>query len=140
MTQYKGKTATIQHPQADVYARLSDLRNFQAQLETLPEEARAKIGDIRFTEDSIVITAQPVGEIVLRATRREEPSLLAFDTENSPVPLGIELHLEADGEAATTLQPVITVDLPPMLRPFVGPKLQEAADKMGMTISTLMNQ
>ena len=140
MSQYRGKSAIINRPQADVFARLSDLNILQSRLDALPEEARKKIGEVRFSEDAIVITAAPVGEIVLRITRREEPSLLEFNTENSPVPMGIELNLEAIDEEKTELKPVISVEIPAMLRPFVGPKLQEAADKMGETMSSVLNQ
>ncbi|MCF0220369.1 MAG: hypothetical protein HUK14_11360 [Muribaculaceae bacterium] len=140
MSQYRGKTAVINRPQAEVFARLSDLRNLQSQLDTLPEEARKKMGEVSFSEDAIIITAAPVGEIVLRITRREAPTLLEFNTENSPVPMGIELTLAAIDDDKTELKPVINVEIPAMLRPFVGPKLQEAADKMGDTMGSILNQ
>ena len=140
MSQSRGKTAVINRPQAEVFARLSDLRNLQSQLDTLPEEARKKMGEVSFSEDAIIITAAPVGEIVLRITRREAPTLLEFNTENSPVPMGIELTLAAIDDDKTELKPVINVEIPAMLRPFVGPKLQEAADKMGDTMGSILNQ
>ena len=38
---------------------------------------------------------------------------------------------------ATDVTTVIDVEIPAMLRPFVGPKLQQAADKFGEMISNL---
>lgn len=133
MSTFTGKAVEIKRPQAEVYAKLSNLSDYQSYVDQLPEEIRAKIGDVRFSADAIVITAAPVGEITLAVTDRREPQGLTFSAANSPVPLAVDINLSPAGDNAdaTVLMPSITVEVPAMLKPLVAPKMEEAADRMG---------
>lgn len=137
MSTYKGKVALVQQPVAQVYDKISNLSTYQQRLESLPGELRAKLGDVRFTDDSIIIAAQPVGEITFRLVERVAPSLVRLEAVQSPVPFAIKIQLEPEGENATRVNPELNVDIPAMLKPMVGGKLQEAADKFGDLITTL---
>lgn len=129
MSKYKGKPVTVNQPVADVFSKISNIGAYQQRLDSLPEEARAKLGDVRFTDDAIVITAAPVGEITFKVTERVEPEVVRLAAEQSPVPFGIAIHTRAAGDTATEIATELDVDIPAMLRPMVGGKLQEAADK-----------
>lgn len=137
MAKYSGKPVTLNHPAAEVFDRVSDLGSFQERLEQLPEEIRAKLGDVRFTADSIIINAAPVGEMKFNLTERVPYSLLRFEAENSPVPFRITVHLKELAEGKCEVEPVIDVEIPAMLRPLVGGKMQEAADKFGEMFSNM---
>lgn len=139
MAKYSGKPVTLNHSAADVYDRVADLGSFQERLEQLPEEARAKLGDVRFTSDSIIINAAPVGEMKFNLTERVPHSLLRFEAENSPVPFLITVNLKDLGDAKTEVSPVIDVEIPAMLRPLVGSKMQEAADKFGEMFTNMFS-
>lgn len=140
MTDFSGKAARIDAPATEVYARLGDFSNYQTRLDALPEEQRKMLGDVRFTSDSIIITAQPVGEITLQVAERVAPSLIRLEALGSPVPMFISISIspdDADPAGASNVVPMVSVDLPVMLKPLVGPKLQESADKFGELITKL---
>lgn len=142
MADYKGKPTRLEHPVEEIYDRLVDLGRYGERLAALPEEQRRMIGDVRFTDDSIFITAQPVGEIQLKAVTRRRPEEIALEAVGSPVPMMMKILIDRDAAApdtAGTVTPVVSVDLPMMLKPLVGPKLQESADKFGDLLTKLFN-
>lgn len=137
MSSFTGTTVNIQRSQDEVFDRIANLGAYQQYIDQLPNDIKAKIGEVRFTDDAIVITAQPVGEISLKLTRRERPSLIVFEAEGSPVPLLVNINITSDGDSSSTLTPVVEVEVPAMLRPFVAPKMQEAANQMGTMLGNL---
>ena len=137
MTTYSSKPVTIEMPVAEVYARCSNIGAFQERIDTLPEEVRSKIGSVRFTDDSIVINAAPMGDMTLNVTERRPDSRVALTAANAPVPLVLSINLEPDGDSRTRVVTAIEVEIPAMLRPMVGPKLQEAAEKFGDMIKNI---
>jgi hypothetical protein len=137
MATYSGKPVTVNHPAEEVYTRISDLNSFQERMNALPEEARAQIGDVKFTADSIIINAPGVGEMKFNITKREPYSLVKLEAENSPVPFAIEMHLEPGGDSSTKVSTNLNVEIPAMLRPLIGSKMQEAADKFSELFTTL---
>ena len=70
MAKYTSKPTVVNRPAEELAAKFSDFRTLQAGLDELPEEQRAKVGDVSFTEDTIKINTPQVGEIALRATER----------------------------------------------------------------------
>lgn len=137
MTTYSSKTIELQMPVEAVYARISDIGGFQSRIDQLPEEVRSKIGSVRFTDDSIIINAAPMGDMVLKVTERIPEKRVAFTAQGAPVPLVMAINLEAVGEDKTNVTTSIDVEIPVILKPMVGPKLQEAAEKFGDMIRNL---
>ncbi|MDE6652591.1 MAG: hypothetical protein K2K08_09370 [Paramuribaculum sp.] len=136
MASYSSKPASINKPVEEVYDRISKIGAYQQKLDSLPGEVREKIGDVRFENDAIVITAAPVGEIRFAVKERISPSKVTLAAEQSPVPLNLTVNLEPDGENSTKATSVIDVEIPAMLKPMIGGKMQEAADKFGELITT----
>lgn len=137
MAIYKGKPVLVGQPIEMVFEKISDMSGYQARLDSLPEEARAKLGDVKFTEDSIVINSGPVGEICFKIVEKSAPTLVKLSAVSSPVPFGIAIRLSAENEGATNVASELDVDIPAMLRPMVGGKLQEAADKFSELVTLL---
>lgn len=138
MAEYKGKTVELNASPAVVYSRLSDFSNLGERLNELPADIRAQVGDVKFTADSIVISAAPAGEITLSITERTEPSRIVMSAVNSPVPLAMSINIApADAPGTSEVTPVIDVEVPAMLKPFVGPKMKEAADRFGDMLRNL---
>lgn len=137
MAKYSGKPVVINHPASEVYNKISNLSSFQERLDTLPAEAREKLGDVRFTPDSIVITAPAVGEMTFNVAERVPDSLLKLQATNSPVPFAICINLKELSAESTEVNTVLDVEIPAMLRPMIGGKMQEAADKFSEMFSTL---
>ena len=55
---------------------------------------------------------------------------------NSPVPFEILVHMSPETDASSKVFTELNVDIPAMLRPMIGGKMQEAADKFSELIST----
>ena len=136
MSKYTSKPVVIDRPVESVYSSISDIQGYQEKLDSLPEEAKAKIGDVKFTEDTITISTQPVGEICFRVVEKKEPSRIVLESEQSPVPLKLSVDMKGLSEGQTEIKSEIDVDIPLFLRPMVGGKLQEAADQFSNLIKT----
>lgn len=137
MATYKGKPVVINHSASEVYDRVSNLGAFQERLESLPEQARAQLGDVKFTDSSIVITAPAVGEMVFNVTERIPGKLMKLSAANSPVPFQISIDLDELAPDSTQVATSLNVEIPAMLKPMIGGKMQEAADKFSEMFSTL---
>ena len=136
MAKYTSKSVTVAKPIDEVFAAINDINSYQSKLDTLPKEAREKLGTVRFEDDMIIITAPPVGEICFKVVERIAPTKVVLESAQSPVPLQLAVNLAENAPASTEIKTVIEVDIPPMLKPFVGGKLQEAADQFGNLIGT----
>lgn len=136
MATYKSKQVTISHPIEEVYEKISNIGAYQQKLDSLPAEVKDKLGDVRFEPDAIVITAAPVGEIRFAVKERIKPSSVKLSAEQSPVPLTLSVNLTPDSDSSTCAVSQIDVEIPAMLKPMVGGKMQEAADKFGELITT----
>lgn len=137
MSRYESKPVTVDKPVDEMFNRFSDLTFFEKQLEQLPEDKRAQLGEVHFAADSIAIVTPQVGELKFEVIERHAPDKIVFGSPSSPVPLTMSVNFKAVTESSTEVSTVIDVEIPAMLRPFVGPKLQQAADKFGEMISNL---
>lgn len=132
MAQYSGKPFRVSLPNDALFERISNLSELQSRMETLPEDVRAKMGTVNFPDaDTLAFTAPGVGEMKFRITERVAPSRIKFLADTGMVPINVLIDLAADGADATNVTATIDAEIPMMLRPLVGPKLQEAADKFG---------
>lgn len=137
MTTYSSKPALIAMSAEAVYDRISNIESFESRINELPEDVRAKMGDVRFTHDSIIINSAPVGEMTLNVSERVPGKRIAFSVANAPVPLMMAINMEEKGPESTEVVTAIDVEMPAMLRPIVGPKLQQAAEKFGDMIKNI---
>lgn len=136
MSKFTSKPAIVELSTATLDEKFSDFSAMESKLAEMPEDQRAKIGDISFTNDSIIITTPQVGAITLRAVERK-PGLVKLQAENSPVPMGINIVYQAAGEGKSEVTGEMEVELPMMLRPLVGPTLQKAVDQFGTIFASL---
>lgn len=139
MARYTGDPVRINRAPADVFARIANIGAYQQYIDMLPEEAKAKIGNVKFTDDSIIISAAPIGDVALKLIEKIEHTRLRFEAQGAPVPLGVDIALADDGNGVTKLEPAIDVEVPAMLKPFVAPKMQEAANQMGRMLGNLFS-
>lgn len=137
MATYKSKPQTIGRSADELFDRFGDLSRLQSALDGLTPEQRSQVGDVEFSADGIKIVTPQVGEIAFEVTERVRPSKVVFGTKSSPVPLTMEVDIKAVDEATSEVQTVIDVEIPAMLRPFIGPQMQKAADKFGELMSGL---
>lgn len=130
MAIYKGKPAVINRPIGDVFARFSDL----SAMEEVVKDRAGDLGqkaEIKFEADSLTIVNNQVGEIRFEVTERVEPTKVVFKAANSPLPIVMAINLAPIDEASTEVYTSIDVEIPVMLKAFIGPKLQQVADQFG---------
>lgn len=139
MTTYSSKPVEIPMSASAAYAKLSDLSAFQERIASLPEDLKAKVGDISFTADTISFNGTPMGALVLKLSETVPDKRVAFTAQGAPVPIVMSITLEDKGEEKAEAISSIDVEVPAMLKPMIGPKLKEAAEKMGEMIKNLVS-
>lgn len=137
MTTYKGKPAVVDTPADQLFSRFSDLSNLQAALNNLPAEELAKVGELRFDRDSLTMVTPQVGEIKFQVIERQAPGKVVFSAVGSPLPITMAINFKPLSDASTEVVTAIELDIPAVMKPFVGPKLQQAADRFGELMGTL---
>lgn len=130
MAKYKAKAVTVAMPAEAIASKFEDLTAFQSALDKLPSDVAAKVGDVSFEKDALIINTPQLGAITLKVVERTS-SRVAMSAVGSPVPLTLAVDLDAKDASETELQTAIEVEIPAMLRPLIGSKMQEAADKFG---------
>ncbi len=124
-------------PVETVYKHISDIAAYQEKINGLPDDIKKKIGNVAFDNDKITIKGAPMGDIELAVTERIENKRMALTAQKAPVPIIMSINLEEQGADKTQVVTSIDVEMPAMLKPMVGPKLQEAAEKFGDMIKNL---
>ena len=76
MATYKGRTVSIERSAEEIVDKFADLSRFKDNLDALPEEERAKIGDIEFAADSITLNTPQVGQIRFEVAERSPRRIL----------------------------------------------------------------
>lgn len=138
MSKFTGKPVAVPVGRAELYERVSNLGGLQARLEALPAEALAQVGDVEFIDaDSFAINAPGIGRVVFNVTERVAPERVTLSANTGVVPLNLILELAEITPDSTELTSSIDVEIPMMLRPMVGGKMKEAADKFSEMIGRL---
>lgn len=132
MAQYKGKPYIVNKSRQDLFGRLADFSVLAAHIDELPADVRAQLGTCTFPDaDTFAFTAPGVGEMKFRIIERSEPERITLLADTGMLPIHVILNLEEDSATSTAVSATIDADIPAMLRPLIGGKLQEAADKFG---------
>lgn len=140
METYKSDKVTINHNINLIYSKLSDPSIFKAQIDNnmdrLPDEAREHLKSVKFEEDGISVES-PMGTLKLSVSESQEPTMVKYTAQSSPVPFGVTINLESVDENITQAVTELNIELPFMLKAMVGGKLSEGAQKMGELIAKL---
>lgn len=137
MAKYESKPVTVNQSVEVLFDRFSDISLFQQKIEEIPAEHRAKLGDVTFESDAICINTPQVGQLKFKVTERTAPGHIVFSAVGSPIPLSMIIDITAVDEQSANVSTAIDVEIPAMLRPLIGGKMQEAADKFGEMIANL---
>ena len=140
MNTYESKQKQLFKPQAEVYKMMSDLTQLEKYAAALPEEHKEKIKDIAFTEDSVSFKVDMLGEVVVRIVDREEPKMLKFGADNFPIQFNFWIQLVGVAEYDTRMKLTLKADIPFMLKPMIGNKLDEGIERMADMIAMMVNR
>ncbi len=138
MSKYTGKPHRVNRPRTEIYDQLANLNNIRERIDTLPDDLRQRLGTVNFPDnETMAFTAPGVGEMKFRIIERNSPASVKFLADTGVVPINVIIDL-AEAEADTTdITATIDAEIPMMLRPLIGGKLQEAADQFGKMFGQL---
>ena len=137
MDTYKSKMVGITAPAELVYVKLSSPQLLQEKLANLPEEIREKVQDVKFTENSIAFSVNPVGEIKLVISEKVPSSRIVYAPASSPVPFNLAVELSATSSGTTNAVVKLNAELNFFIKSMVGGKLQEGVDKFAELLSRI---
>lgn len=141
MTTYTSQPIEAPLSASAIYDRISDFSKLGGLVASLPDEARAKLGDVTFTADTITIPANALGTITMRVSERVPAQRLALKAENSPVPMTMAINLKDKAAEATDITATIDIDIPVFLRPMlakVEPMLHQSVEKFAEMIANFV--
>lgn len=137
MAKYESKPTAVNQPIEVLFDRFSDISLFQQRIDEIPAEERAKLGDVTFEADAICINTPQIGQLKFKVTQRNAPGHIVFSAVGSPIPLSMIIDITAINEYSSEVVTAIDVEIPAMLRPLIGGKMQEAANRFGEMIGKL---
>lgn len=129
----------ISHSQQAVYNTLSDLTNLKALKERVPEgatgdekidEVKEKLSGLEFDRDSMSITISPVGKVSMRIIDRDEPKMIKFESEKSPIGFRFWIQVLPVEPSTSKLRLTIDADVPFFAKGMVEQPLKEAIEKI----------
>lgn len=136
MSTFSGKPVTVNLPAKAISDKFADLTVFAGRLDNIPQEHRARMGEMSFEKDSITMRNPQVGAISFRVVERT-PSRVALQCD-SPLPIRLSINMTPQDEEDTTVVTTdVDVELPAMLKPFIGPHMQKVADEFGQMMGSL---
>ena len=158
MTKYESTVKKIYAPVGNVYAKLSDLTNLRTIQERLSDPAfeqlvRQQAGDkvndeqlgrlrdivskMQFDRDVVTVEAAPVGTVSLRIIEREDPKLIKFATENSPVAANLWIQLLPASDVQCAMKVTLGADLNFFLKQMLKGKLQDGVERLADMLAML---
>jgi carbon monoxide dehydrogenase subunit G len=122
---FQGKEQEIHLPTGELYAHITDLRNFES---LMPEQ----VIDWSATEDSCTFTIKNLSTIDMMIDQRiPGEKVVLVSGSKSPVEFKLTCRLASMAENITRASISIEADLNPMLKMMASRPLQNLADIMG---------
>ena len=158
MTKYESTVKKIYAPIERVYAKLSDLSNLSAIQERLSdpnfeqivkqqagdqmndeqfERLREIVQNLQFDTDSVTAQAGSMGALSLRIVEREDPKLVKFATENSPVSGNLWIQLLPSGDMQTAMKVTLGVELNFFLKQMLKGQLKDGTERIADMLAML---
>jgi len=137
MSTFKSTEKIISADLSTVYGRLSNLETLQGMTVNVPDELKDKVGNLRIEGDTITISANPVGDVSFKITKRVENELIRLEAVSSPLPFNIDVYLSENTPETTKAMAEIKIELNPIIKPMISKPLQDAAEKFGELLTVI---
>lgn len=134
MAKFESSIKQIPYSQRSVYDCISDLNNLERVRDRVPAD---KIQDFQFDQDTVSISAAPVGEIKLHIIDRDEPKCVKFETVQSPVPFYLWIQVLPVNETSSKMKVTVDADIPFMLKGMVSGPIQEGVEKIADALAMI---
>lgn len=136
MEKYESKIKVVKASADALYSALSDLSRIK---DALPAQASEVAKDAEFTADECSFTVDKIGRVAISIAEKTPASLVKYALK-AAMPVSANLFMQIkdapDDSGESRLKVTMTADIPMMLRPLVGNKLQEVVDKIAEAVST----
>lgn len=151
MSKYQSEVKVIPASQQQVWARISDLGQFQYMKDNMSPEAKAAIkakiaaeagdkvqlSDFSFSHDTALFKVNGM-QIGLGIVDREEPmKCVKFKTDQAPVEATVWIQLLPKAPYETKCRVTFEIDIPFFLKPMVGKKLDGLADQLAEMLTKI---
>lgn len=133
MTTIESSIRQINAPQQAVYNMLSDLGNVEKLRRKIPED---KVQNLEFDHDSISVKTQ-LGSVKLAIVDREEPKMIKFETQESPLPFNFWVQILPLDAATSKMKLTIKADINPFMAGMVKKPLQEGIEKIADALQAI---
>lgn len=134
MSKFESPIKEIPYSQERVYAKISDLSNFEAMKDKLPQD---KVKDLTFDSDSLSFSVSPVGQISLKVVERTPNSCVKFETVTSPLPFTLWVQVVEVNDMQSKIKVTIDASLNPFIKGMVQKPLKEGLEKMVTILSMI---
>lgn len=135
MSTYTGKTVRVNVAPSVIAQKFSDLTQLSGAMDNLPEDYRRRMGEMKFTPDSIIMENAQFGQVIFRVTEHSNDAVRMEC--NQPMHMQLTIHMQPVDENATDVTTDVDIDIPAMLKPFVAPHMQKVADQMSTMMGNL---
>lgn len=135
MSVYKGKKQRVNVSATHIADKFSDLSTLGQYVDNIPKEQRDKIGELHFDRDTITLKNPAIGQLAFKIVERT-PDRIGFKADGL-LPLALGVNLNAVDEHTTDLVTDLDIDIPMMLRPMIGGKIQQVVDMLGEMLAKL---
>ena len=153
LSKFESEVKIVSLPQAEAYARLSDLRNLEGLRERLTdpavkEQLAAQVPEDKLNqlqqvaeqmtfEQAALHISSPLGQITLRIVEREEPKCIKFASEGAPVQLYLWIQLLPHTTYEAKLRVTVGAEVNFFMKGMVAKPLQQAADGLAQMLTAL---
>lgn len=142
----ESKVRQIPYSQQAVYNMLSDLTHLQglkSRIADTPaaddnmEKVKEKLDDLLFDRDSMSISIAPVGQVSMRIVEREEPKMIKFESEKSPLSFKFWIQMLPVEAETSKMRLTIDADVPFFAKGMVEKPLTEAIEKIAEVMAAI---
>ncbi len=154
MAKYESGIKQVPYSQEIVYAKLSDLTNLAALKDKMnnPDaaamagqqvseeqmsQAREMLEKMEATTDTLSVQLPMVGNLVIRIIEREEPKLVKFASEKSPIPITLWIQLLPTSADSCKMRVTLEAELNFMFKAMIGGKLKDGVDKFADMLASI---
>lgn len=134
MSKFESSIKVIPYSVEKVYAKISDLNNFEGLKGKLPDD---KVQNLTFDLDSVSFSVSPVGQIALKVVERTENSCVKLETTTSPLPFTVWVQVVPVVETECKMKVTIDASLNPFIKGMVQKPLKDGLEKMVTILSML---
>lgn len=137
MTTYESRQKQILKPQETIYGLLSDLTHLENFRAHIPAD---KVKDLEFTADTVSASIDPIGRVTFRIVEREPYKTVKFGADNLPIQFNLWIQLVGVSDSDTRMKITVKADIPLMLKPMIGNKLEQGVEQMAEMLASALNR